>query len=88
MAASRKEQPAAVETPEVAQAAVAETPVSPAPAAAVETPEVGEGLFVAPGLSITCARGHLDEGTPVSAGDFWGQEALDDLIARGAVVRR
>jgi hypothetical protein len=43
---------------------------------------------VAPGTSIVCAGGHLDAGTEISARDFvGGQKDLDDLIARGAIVK-
>ncbi len=43
---------------------------------------------VAPGLSITCLRGHVNEGQPISAADFAGKEKdLADLVSRGAIVK-
>ena len=43
---------------------------------------------VAPGLSITCLRGHVNEGQPISAADFADKEkGLADLVSRGAVVK-
>ena len=43
---------------------------------------------VAPGMSITCLRGHVDENQPISADDFKDKDvALADLIRRGAIVR-
>lgn len=66
-------------------------PVAPAPAQRVKPGT----LVVAPGLSISCPRGNLDAGTPVTHRDFavhekdevLGRAALEDLIARGAVVK-
>jgi hypothetical protein len=44
---------------------------------------------VAPGLSVTCLRGIVDAGQPISANDFGGKDAdLSDLVRRGAVVKR
>lgn len=44
---------------------------------------------VAPGGSISCLRGVVDAGEPVQALDFaHGKAALDDLVARGAVLKR
>jgi phage/plasmid primase-like uncharacterized protein len=46
------------------------------------------GYAVAKGLSITSLRGHLDEGTSVSARDFThGEKDIEDLLSRGALVR-
>ena len=43
---------------------------------------------VAPGQSIVCLRGHVDENQGISAADFTGKENdLADLIRRGAVVK-
>jgi|GEM_PF-7072485 len=43
---------------------------------------------VAPGKSIVCLRGHVDENQPISAADFKdGDFALKDLLGRGAIVR-
>lgn len=43
---------------------------------------------VAPGMSITCLRGHVDENQPVSAADFKDKDvALADLLRRGAIVK-
>lgn len=43
---------------------------------------------VAPGQSITCLRGHVDENMPISAADFKDKDvALADLIRRGAIVK-
>lgn len=43
---------------------------------------------VAPGKSIVCLRGHVDENQPISAADFKDKDvALADLIRRGAIVR-
>ena len=43
---------------------------------------------VAPGQSIVCLRGHVDENQPISAADFKDKDvALADLIRRGAIVR-
>jgi hypothetical protein len=45
--------------------------------------------IVAPGGSISCLRGVVDAGQPVQALDFaHGKAALDDLVARGAVIKR
>lgn len=45
--------------------------------------------IVAPGGSISCLRGIVDEGQPVQALDFaHGKAALDDLVNRGAVIAR
>ena len=59
-------------------------PPPPAPPAPANLPPYS----VAPGKSITCLRGHLTEGTEVFARDFQGgQDTLDDLVARGGVVK-
>lgn len=43
---------------------------------------------VAPGQSIVCLRGHVDENQPISAADFKDKDvALADLIRRGAIVK-
>ena len=43
---------------------------------------------VAPGMSITCKRGVVDENQPVFAADFHGKEKdLQDLAERGAIVK-
>lgn len=43
---------------------------------------------VAPGQSIVCLRGHVDENQPISAADFKDKDvALADLVRRGAIVR-
>lgn len=43
---------------------------------------------VAPGQSIVCLRGHVDENLPISAADFKDKDvALADLIRRGAIVK-
>ncbi len=43
---------------------------------------------VAPGQSIVCLRGHVDENQPISADDFKDKDvALADLIRRGAIVK-
>lgn len=43
---------------------------------------------VAPGQSIVCLRGHVDENQPISADDFKDKDvALADLVRRGAIVK-
>lgn len=43
---------------------------------------------VAPGQSVVCLRGHVDENQPISAADFKDKDvALADLVRRGAIVR-
>lgn len=43
---------------------------------------------VAPGQSIVCLRGHVDENQPISAADFKDKDvALADLVRRGAIVK-
>jgi hypothetical protein len=56
---------------------------------AAKAAENGTADFkVAPGQSIVCLRGHVDENQPISASDFKDKEvALADLIRRGAIVR-
>jgi hypothetical protein len=45
--------------------------------------------YVASGGSISCSRGILGPGQAVSAADFGGgEQALADLVARGAIVDR
>lgn len=58
-------------------------------AEAVKAAADGTAEFkVAAGLSITCLRGHVDEGQPISAADFADKEkGLADLISRGAIVK-
>lgn len=44
---------------------------------------------VAAGLSVSCRRGIVDAGQPLTELDFeHGKRDLDDLVARGAVVKR
>jgi hypothetical protein len=87
--AAAAEQPAPEPTPapEPAPAPVDAAPPPPAPAPEPPKPRVPP-YTVAPGTSIVCAGGHLDAGTEISARDFvGGQKDLDDLIARGAIVK-
>jgi hypothetical protein len=57
--------------------------------AAAAAAESGTSEYkVAPGQSIVCLRGHVDENQPISAADFKDKDvALADLIRRGAIVK-
>jgi hypothetical protein len=58
-------------------------------AEAVKAAADGTAEFkVAPGLSVTCLRGHVDENQPIFAADFADKEkGLADLVSRGAIVK-
>lgn len=86
-------------TPEEAAAAKAESDAAARAAEAAEANRLREvaakavatGVFeykVAPGQSIVCLRGHVDENQPISADDFKDKDvALADLVRRGAIVK-
>lgn len=53
-----------------------------------EDEDDGEEYVIAPGTSLTSARGILGPGTKVSAKDFQGgQKTLDDLVKAKSVVK-
>jgi len=53
--------------------------------------KVKAGFVIAKGISVTCARGVIEENHPIAPTDFGvgdkGKAAFDDLVARGAIVK-
>lgn len=71
-----------------AEAALAAAKASEAEAAKVAAPPAEPTYHVAPGKGLTSLRGILGANVPVSARDFsGGQEKLDELVAKGHVVK-
>jgi hypothetical protein len=91
MAAEKDDGNKKPDAPEVAMANERAEAEKAHAAATADGSKAKSGFTVAKGLSITSARGILEEGQPVAASDFGpgdkGKAALDDLVARGAIVK-
>ena len=81
--------PLEVTAPPAFAASRAEPPPTPTAAAAPVKPEPPPVLVIAPGHSITTARGYLHAGEVVTERDFpQGKKQLETLVASKAVVER